>query len=552
MKSNRIRMYCLLLAALLLEIGAFLSVTRTQARYQSVVSWNTVIRYEPGSLRSDCLSDREQIILLGEMDDDSCVITFSLEAIRDANAVLSWSHEAQAFLNVEMAQVQEETDVPLVSGGVLTLEQETTATVRMTLTLTEAFRSRQTVDIAVTCGDLQGTFRVILPSGGSGEIRPTEITEATKPTTAPTETTAPTTAPTEPAATEPTTVPVEIEITSPTTAPTEPPTEATEPTTVPISIEITTATEAPATEPSVTEAAAFQMVEDEATLNLNTAPVVMLKAPAASQKAPVVHTSPVPEESAMTPITANLSTNMLTVNTLQSFDPAVNLPLSLDNPDGAETVFVGLIEETDASKLRGFPALTGYTWKDVRYLLYFGGVIQLEGADKTENVLLLDLSDMAHSGQMVRLGAQTRQGDSVVRSSAVSTRAGVDASQIEMPHFLTTRLDAGQRTGGIAGVGSFAVDLPAAWMGEEYRVDYDVEIFVADENGGSYQQVDLNAGILAAMYKKTDKNHSITVAMAQEYPAAGTYRLNLRFYYKNTCFHEAKTIFQIYYTAGLS
>ncbi|MBQ2794788.1 MAG: hypothetical protein IJF04_02060, partial [Oscillospiraceae bacterium] len=70
MFKNKIRIYCALLAAVLLAVTAKISVAPAYARYENAVYTKTVYESKEKITKSDCLAPAEEqmSILLGEMD----------------------------------------------------------------------------------------------------------------------------------------------------------------------------------------------------------------------------------------------------------------------------------------------------------------------------------------------------------------------------------------------------------------------------------------------------------------------------------------------------
>ena len=236
--------YWLLLITVLYLAGSVMSVGESQARYVNTATWYTVAEPTQNNPTSDCLEPVTQppiTVLLGQMDQESREISFTLDSRTDTSGMLAWRVDSPDYLDVRV-QIG---DTSLSSGDTVSLTGETPVTVTMLLSLTEKAlepRDGMNVNIQVSFGEtLTGTFRVeLMPV--DGQILAATEQEATEPEV------------TEPEVTEP-------EVTEPEV--TEP--EATEPEVTEPEVTEPEVTEPEATEPEVTVPPAAIVLESAQT-----------------------------------------------------------------------------------------------------------------------------------------------------------------------------------------------------------------------------------------------------------------------------------------------
>ena len=168
--------YCFLLAAVLLLAAGILGVGNIWASYWNKALWNTVI-HPKQSVVSNCLTSEGQVILLGELTQESLIEVWFESSVEDS-AVLSleWLDPSQqAYLEAYLLEDEITLSQDRAYGQMKLIPTQ------MALELEEAME----VDLRMTLETSQnevlfGVFRVVLPAkeivypepggGGGGEI----------------------------------------------------------------------------------------------------------------------------------------------------------------------------------------------------------------------------------------------------------------------------------------------------------------------------------------------------------------------------------------------
>lgn len=503
MKQNN-RAYGLLLSVMAAVLTIVLSIGMVQARYDNTAVWNTLISHVPSQpLSADCLVEGGQIILLDDLAQTGRVLSFSLETKEDVEQALTWTCNQPEYLAVTMTAVTAEGEYAVDPSVPLVLTAGSDVRIDMKLLPSDAEHGEMPVDVAVSFGDLSGTFRTTIP-----EVVIPETTDPSETTTEPSEET---TAPTE--TTEPT---------EETTAPSEETTEPSEDTTEPVKEQL---------EPT-----------EEIIIPTEPSPVPAY--------IPLTNSEEQPDDSTETEPVKEPALPAPDVQMLSSFEPDGMLPVVVTLPENTDRVQLGLaveqIEEitTETETVQQvttvcspFPAYTRYALDGVWYMLYDGGYITANA----QTALVLDASSMAlPEDGTLKLMAQAYLGAEKMGQTVVQAAADANLDGAEVPRFLSKET-------GLTESASFAIDLPAGWIDTNVTMSHSVQMLSRGENGTLWQPVELpaeGAGLYVQNLSDAQTNvHCVMVSLAEPLQAAGTYRLDVQMFYQDLCFAQTRTIF---------
>lgn len=234
----------------------------------------------------------------------------------------------------------------------------------------------------------------------------------------------------------------------------------------------------------------------------------------------------------------------VTLDPVQSFDPAAVLPVWVDPARGVQQIRLGLGAD-DGDELLAFPAYTCYSLDQggSYYMLYHGGIITLEAGDGEALPVLLDLSGTGlAAGTDVALAAEAYTGQWLIGTAAAATKADMAWSWQLSSDFLTAETP-------------LVVTLPEQRTDctFEYAVHVLTAATVKDEETGETaylpaEYVDPAAGTLNTVYAADENGHTLTISAGESLPPAGTYRLTMKWKYKEFCFEQTQITFFINYS----
>lgn len=557
--ANCKRKACWLLLLTLLYTAAWvLSIGQTQARYETVLTRQTLVEGQSSGVSSDYLVTREDApmtVLVGELSMySSTKISFHLTASgEDAVGKLAWG--------LRETEYEEYLDLSMLSGYDVLEGQEELALLRdvpmeLTLTIRPTEVARTTahealkLHVLVTWGkDLWGTFQVMLP-----EVKGEESGE-TPAEPAPPET------PEEPEEPEKTETPGKD-----TEAPENPGNED-----GPGNDEETGNNEETDNNGDSGDNGELQNDEDnednkvspnsEETDNNedpedskgpdNSEDPEGSKEPDNNEEPKDNGESKEPEKSEEPETPAEPAKPGIHMESLESFDMNQLLPLKLTLSEEVTAIRLGLWQDgvlvgetmTDPS-ITSLPAGTRFSLNGGKsyYMLYSGKALELSNGSLTSLNLLLDLSCTGlNTKKELVLGMEAYAGENLLKRCALTVKADAVAAKLMVPE------GTGEASGRILTRGStLTLELPMDW--KQAQMEQTLEILTLNAAGESvYETVNLNSSAWKMEIVSDEKTHSLQLQPGQTLPQAGTYRLTITWRYEAICYARTQTTFFINY-----
>ena len=594
MKHQKLKIYLLLLMAFSLVCSSMTVVGHSQARFDNTVVVDTFIPQQGQTASSDCLIfGQEQIILLKELPAEGRTVQFTLKAELAIAEPLIWTCEMTDYVSVTVEAVS--GDGKLNEEQVLELPAGGEAVIALTLVPTaEALtvpREALTVDVALSFGQLQGTFRTVLAAVEAEEV-PTE--PATEPEEEPTETE-------NQAPTEPETQPLTEEETEPMEESTEDNTEIETETEVETEESLPDDPQDPGALPEpVVEIAKYEAEKLLSVLNEigltggygvsaameETVPpedVVQQTEPETAESTEETETTESTEKTETTESTEEPENTEPTEDdettepvTEPATEPVTEPELPEENDEGTtiptqpmlETMegldFSGLIpmvikpSETADSISLGYtrdeltlplPAFTRYIMDDISYLLYDGGFLELTDVTEIQQILL----DLSGTG-MDRLTLMVMESLESVLTAGYEVELGLRDEQAtsDSPAVLDQPLSEAVTVRDE--IEAFTMEFPLSWAGvRELSYVYSLEM-LCDMNGTvDFVPLVLEDSVFSARYiEDAEKGiHRLVISFEEELPPAGTYRLTVQWAYQGMSFHTEEQVFYIQYTPSI-
>ncbi|MBQ2861649.1 MAG: hypothetical protein IJE83_02550, partial [Oscillospiraceae bacterium] len=178
MFKNKIRIYCALLAAVLLAVTAKISVAPAYARYENAVYTKTVYESKEKITKSDCLAPAEEqmSILLGEMDfmEKEKIVSFTLASFgRAEKGKLYWSVAGDEYIDVSVSyegtNISNDAEIELSADVVKNFEMKITQDMNAEIPAEDTEVSVK-VSWSSENGTLYGDFQMTVPGNGGNEI----------------------------------------------------------------------------------------------------------------------------------------------------------------------------------------------------------------------------------------------------------------------------------------------------------------------------------------------------------------------------------------------
>lgn len=525
MTENKVKVCCLLLVLMICAAGMKFSVGEAFARYDNTISYSTVLGAPSPEMESNCLARMDEpavTVLPGEVSmgvGSPLQITFWVKSAADAKRMVVFSAretELAGYINATLASGGE----ILGSGDYIELKAGEKTEITLTVTPTSAARGyahdEMEINIALTLGDLCGTFRVIVPKvteseagAGSSGLDETDESENSDGTVLPES------------------VGESMDASKADSA-------------YSISQNSTAADEGSENEE--------ETAEDETEENTGNS--------ASSQSAY--------SEAAIG--------DTLEIKTVQSFDIRQKLPIILTV--SGETTHVSFGVE-NSGELAAFPDFTGYSLDGGEsYYVSYGGYVPVFEVGEISDCLLIDFSNAgigeaeyvcpAVKGFSGSEAEGFRKAEVSVESwSFFETTVFSESVQIQMQTGEGSEASANAdemisaENRIITSGESIAIIFPVEWASSGYSFEYTVDFLALSYDESKtpiYSEVmpknAANSG-LSAIYTAdySGGTHNLVISALEENPPAGTYRVNLEWKYEEISFYESEITFFINYSS---
>lgn len=519
MVKNKIKLYCVLLMFFVFMAMVSLSVGTTFARYENTVSCATLLETSEKTIISDCFRDRTKetlTVLLGELDvKDTKEVVFSMTSSGQATkGNIRWI--ANKYVNVSMKY----GEANITSGA--EIELPANAEKEFTLILTRTEEDSPSTDeealVYVSFGEkMQGIFSVTIPGTSGMDINSGTqqgIVEGNSGSSS--------------------------SLNSPGSSETEENTGKTE------------NTEDYSAGTGTTEVASEEISSEPLYANASDS------AAADSEQTNTENTENTPteeENSSETVIVGENSENVsLKISAVSKFDPKQALPLMIET-SGTDYVHIGF---ESGGKIAELPAKTIYSTDNgkTNYMLYDSGVAKIKTSGAESISVLLDFSN-AEIGETpeMTVRAEGYSDDICYMSKTINVMPNAAENlKTTFEHLQASEETSEEQTEEqelpILFYGStLKVEFPQEWLGEDYTMDYSLEMLTVKESGeAEYQKLSVTES--EDSETSGQKKNEITFTIGDNMPQAGTYRLNVNWKYKGISFHSKQVVFFINYTVN--